>query len=277
MIRKRLVASAAALGLILAAPVSATAETGGYAAINGLKMYYQVEGTGRPLVLLHGGVCTIELCLGTIRAALGDGGKVVAMEQQGHGRTADLDRPLSYEQMTEDTAALLRQLKIENADVFGYSMGGGIALRLAIKYPGLVRKVAVFGTPYSNGGLVAGFAENFKAMKPDDIPAPFREAYAKLAPNPKGWPALVEKIKEMSLTVKPLRQEDLRAIKAPVLVMVGDADIVRPEHAVEMFRLIPHAQLAVVPLSDHFAPIQRSDWVVPMLRTFFEAPMPQAK
>jgi len=277
MIRKQLIAGAAALGLAVAVPVLAAAETGSYATVNGLKMYYQVEGNGRPLVLIHGGVCTIEACMGTVRAQLVKSWKTIAMEQQAHGRTADIDRPLTYEQMADDTATLLKQLKIENADIVGYSMGGAIALRLAVKYPELVRKVVVFGTGYSAGGFPPGFLDAFKALKAEDIPAAFRQEYEKVAPDPKRWPALVEKIKGLVNNAKDLAPDDLKTIKAPVLVMIGDADIVRPEHAVEMFRLIPNAKLGIVPVSDHFAFVQRSDWIFAMTKAFLDAPMPEQK
>jgi pimeloyl-ACP methyl ester carboxylesterase len=243
-----------------------------YASVNGLKMYYEVQGSGRPLVLLHGGVCTIEVCVDKIRAPFAKTRKTIAIEQQGHGRTADIDRPLSYDQMAEDTAALLRQLKVTKADFFGYSMGGGIALRIAMRHPDLVRKVVIIGTATSNEGLIPGLAENMKALKPDDIPQQFRDAYAKTAPDPKRWPALVGKIKNLMADAKDLRPEEIRSIQAPTMFMIGDADIVRPEHAVETFRLLPHGQLAVLPGSDHFAPMQRSAWVVSMMRAFLEKP-----
>jgi pimeloyl-ACP methyl ester carboxylesterase len=181
MIRKQLIAGAAALGLAIAIPVSAAAETGSYAAVNGLKMYYQVEGSGRPLVLIHGGVCTIEACMGALRAQLVKTWKTIAMEQQAHGRTADIDRPLSYHQMAEDTAALLKQLKIENADVVGYSMGGAIALRLAVKYPELVRKVVVFSTGYSAGGFPRVFSTRSRRSSP-------RTSRPRSARNTRRWP-----------------------------------------------------------------------------------------
>ena len=114
-------------------------------------------------------------------------------------------------------------------------------------------------------------------MKPEDIPAVFREAYARTAPDPKQWPTLVAKVVKLLLEFKGWRPGDIRSIRAPVLVMIGDADIVRPEHAVQMFRLLPHAQLAVLPGSDHFLPMQRSDWAVPMIEAFLNAPMPEPK
>ena len=267
-----LIAIAALLGAVLAAPASAD-----YASVNGLKMYYEIQGAGKPLVLLHGGLCTIEVCLEKIRQPFVKTRKTIAIEQQAHGRTADIDRPFRIEQMTEDTAALLRQLKIRNADVFGYSMGGSIALGIALKHPDLVRKVAIFGTAYNNEGMVLGLVDNLKKLKAEEVPKQFYDGYVKVAPDPKQWPALVAKIASVLPDAKGLSPEDVRSIKAPTLIMMGDADIVRPEHAVEMFRLHQHAQLAVLPGASHFAPMERPDWIVSMTRAFFNAPMPQAK
>lgn len=248
---------------------------GRYASVNGLKMYYEIQGTGRPLVLLHGGLCTIEACLGKVRPPLATNRKTVAVEQQAHGHTADIDRPLTFEQMADDTVALLRQLKIENADFLGYSDGGNVALRIAMRHPDLVRKLVVLGANYNNDGLVPGLVEAFKVLKAEDIPKEFQEAYAKVAPDPKQWPTLVAKVMKQALEFKGWRPEDIQSIRAPTLVMIGDADIVRPEHAVEMFHLLPHGQLAVLPVSDHFAPVQRPDWIVSMTKEFLDAPMPE--
>ncbi|MGQ0569177.1 MAG: alpha/beta fold hydrolase [Armatimonadota bacterium] len=275
MLKRSLIAIAAVVGLVVAAPASAA--KGSYASVNGLKMYYEIQGTGRPLVVLHGGLCTIEACLGKVRPPLAKARKTIAIEQQGHGRTADADRPLTFEQMAEDTAAVLRQLKIERADFFGYSDGGNVALRIAMRHPALVRKLVVFGTNYNNDGLVPGLVEAFKVMKAEDIPKEFREAYVKVAPDPKQWPTLVAKVMKQALEFKGWRPEEIKSIKAPTLIMIGDADIVRPEHAVEMFRLLPHAQLAVLPGTDHFAPVHRADWIVSMTKAFLDAPMPKAK
>ncbi len=247
----------------------------GYVLVNGLNMYYEVRGTGRPLVLIHGGVCTIDTCFGKVRPLLAKNWKTVAVELQGHGHTADVDRPLTFEHLAEDTYALLRQLKIENADFVGYSIGGGVALQIAMRHPDLVHKLVVIGTTYNNQGLVPGLLLVFKTMKPEDIPEEFREAYERTAPDPKHWSTLVAKVMKLGLESKGWRPEEIQSIKAPVLVMIGDADIVRPEHAVQMFRLLPHAQLAVLPGSDHFLPMQRSDWAVPMIEAFLNAPMPE--
>ena len=253
--------------LMLAAPVRA----GEYASVNGLKMYYEVEGQGRPLVLLHIGACTIEVCFGKLRPEFTKSWRTIAPELQGHGRTADIDRPLSMDQLTEDVATLLRRLKVQNADFFGASIGGSIALRLALKHPELVHKAVIFGVQYNNDGLVPGMLEHLKTLKAEDIPPRFREGYAKVAPEPAKFPALVAKINAMVLAEKGLSPDDLKSIKAPILVMIGDSDFVRPEHAVEMYRLLPHAQLAVLPQSGHFAPIDRAPWVASMTRAFLEA------
>lgn len=263
----------AVLSLVLSAPTLA----GEYASVNGLKMYYEVEGQGRPLVLLHNGACTIELCFDKLRPAFNKRWRTIAPELQGHGRTADIDRPLSMDQLTEDVAVLLRRLQVRDADFFGSSsIGGGIVLRLAARHPELVHKGVVFGALYSNDGLIPGMLESLKTLKAEDIPPQFFKGYAKVAPDPAKFPTLVAKITAMELTDKGISPEELKSIKAPILVMVGDTDFVRPEHAVEMYRLLPHAQLAVLPQSGHFAPMERPQWVGSMARAFL-APTPTPK
>ena len=257
--------------------LSAPALAGQYASVNGLKMYYEVEGHGRPLVLLHAAMCTIEVCFGKLRPAFTQGWRTITPELQGHGRTADIERPLGMDQMTEDVAALLRQLEVKDADFFGWSIGGGITLRLAIKHPELVHKAVVFGVQYSNDGLAPGVLESLKTVKADDMPPRFREGYASVAPDPTKFPTLVRKIAAMVRADKGVSPEEIKSIRAPMLVMIGDADFVRPEHAVQMFHLLPHGQLAVLPMSTHFAPMERPQWVASMARAFLAAPMPKAK
>jgi pimeloyl-ACP methyl ester carboxylesterase len=259
------------------AAAPASAEKGSYAAVNGLRMYYEIHGSGQPLVLLHGGVCTIEVCFQNLLPALAKTRRVIAIEQQGHGHTADIDRPLTNEQMAEDTAELLRQLKIERADFFGYSMGGMTGLRIAIRHPNLVRKLVIFGSMYNNDGWVPEVFEGFKNLRAEDIPPVFRDGYAKTAPDPTHWPVLVAKIVKLVREFGGWRPQDLQAIPAPVMVMVGDQDVVRPEHAVELFRLLPKGQLAVLPGTTHFAPIDRAELMLSMMVPFYDAPMPAAK
>jgi pimeloyl-ACP methyl ester carboxylesterase len=262
---------------------------GSYASVNGLNMYYEVHGTGRgtPLVLLHGALTTIDGSFGGVLPSFAETRQVIAMEQQGHGRTADIDRPLSYEQMAEDTVALLRHLNIDNADFFGYSMGGDIALVIAMRQPDLVRKLVVAGgASFNRDGLYPELLETEEKMKPEDFAgSPFQEAYAKTAPNPEYWPALIAKIKDLDLNHVGWPPQDIRAIQAPTLLMIGDADIVRPEHVVEMFRLLgggvpgdlyglPGARLAVLPGTTHVTLVERADWLLSMIGEFLDAPMP---
>jgi pimeloyl-ACP methyl ester carboxylesterase len=247
---------------------------GKHATVNGLRMYYEIHGSGRPLVLLHG-----AFGFATVYPALAKDRQVIAVELQGHGHTADIDRPLTYEQMADDTAALLNELKIEQADFFGYSMGGNVGLAVAIRHPQLVRKLAVNG---SHAGKMADAYEpetvkQFNSLPADFAPPMLKDPYDKVAPDPKQWPTLVAKVKKMGQDFKGFTREELTAIKAQVLITQGDRDGVRPEHAVEMFRLIPSAQLAVFPGADHFLIFQSPEKLLPTIAAFLNAPVPEPK
>jgi pimeloyl-ACP methyl ester carboxylesterase len=248
---------------------------GQYADVNGLKMYYEVHGTGKPLVLLHG-----AFGWATVHPTLAKDRQVIAVELQGHGHTADIDRPLTPEQMADDVAALLKDLKIEQADIFGYSMGGTVGLGVAIRHPKLVRKLAINGSHYSKmeDAYEAETFKQFKSISPTEFAPPvLKEPYDKVAPDPKKWPTLVAKIKTMGLEFKGFAREDMKAIKAHVLITLGDRDGVRPEHAVEMFRLIPNSQLAVFPGADHFLLFTGPEKMLPTIAAFFDAPVPEPK
>ena len=253
---------------------SVAAADGKYASVNGLKMYYEIHGTGRPLVILHG-----AFGWATVFPALAKDRQVIAVELQGHGHTADVDRPLSFEQMADDTAALLEQLKIPQADFFGYSMGGNVALAVAIRHPQLVRKLVVNG---SNSGRIDEAYEpetfkQFQSLPSNFAPPMLKSAYDKVAPDPSQWPALVAKIKKMGLEFQGFSREDMQSIQGHVLIALGDRDGVRPEHAVEMFRLIPNSQLAMFPGADHFLIFQNPDKLLPVVVAFLDAPMPPAR
>jgi len=267
--------------------------TGGrYALVNGLKMYYEVRGPqrGRPIVFLHGAFSNIESDFGKILPTLAKTRQVIAIEAQGHGRTADLDRPLTYEQMADDVAELLRQLRITNADFVGYSMGGGTAMYIAIRHPELVRKlVYAGGASYDPDGYYSEVLEGEKKMTPDAfVGTPWLKTYMRIAPNKGDWPKLVEKIKVLDLTWRGVSEDQVRSIKAPTMLIVGDADIVRPEHVVKMFRLLgggvagdlaglPRSRLAVLPGTTHVTLITRTDWLVSMIPEFLDAPVPVGK
>jgi pimeloyl-ACP methyl ester carboxylesterase len=262
----------------------------GYAPVGDLDMYYEIHGTGAPTVLLHGAYMTIDL-MGPILPGLASTRQVIAAEQQGHGRTADVERPLTYEQMADDTAALLRGLDVDSADIVGYSMGGGIALQLAIRHPDLVRKLVVASATFTSDGMHAAALEMFPSITPELFAgSPIEEAYLRTAPNPDDFPRLVEKLTRLDTTSYAWPEEDIRAIAAPTMIVLGDSDGVRLEHAVELFGLrgggvmgdlagLPRSQLAVLPGTAHFVPpgsglLDRADWLLAMIPPFLDAPMP---
>jgi pimeloyl-ACP methyl ester carboxylesterase len=244
---------------------------GKYAVVNGLKMYYEIHGSGKPLVLLHG-----SFGRATVYPTLAKDRQVIAVELQGHGHTADIDRPLTYEQMADDVAALLQHLKIERADIFGYSLGGTVGLGVAIRHPDLVRKLAVFGSIYGriDDSYEPQMAKQFKSLPPDFAPSVLKGPYDKVAPDPKQWPTLVAKVKKLGMESKGFTREDVQSIKAQVLITIGDRDGIRPEHALEMYRLIPKAQLAVFPGADHFLLWTGPEKILPTIARFLDVPMP---
>ena len=245
----------------------------GYAPANGLEMYYEMHGEGDPLVLLHGGFTTIQVTFGRLLPGLAEGRRIVAVEQQGHGRTPDADRPLSFERMADDTAAVLRHLRIERADLFGYSDGGNVALGLAIRHPGLVRKMALAGVNYNREGIYPEFLGFLENIDPDNLGG-LKEAYVNVAPNPEDWSTLVHKVARLTLDFEGWRSDELRGIDAPALVMAGDEDVVPPEHTVELSRLLAASRLAILPNTDHVSLLGRTDWLLSMLGEFFDAPAP---
>ena len=257
----------------VAAPGGAPGVKTGYAPVNGIKMYYEIRGAANgktpPLVLLHGGGSTIDTSFGKVLPSFAKTRQVIAFEQQGHGHTADVvDRPYSFEQSADDAAALLRLLKIERADFFGYSNGGSIALQIAIRHPGLARKLVVASAMFKRDGLSPGFWKSMKHATLEDMPAELREAYLRVAPHPEQLQTFHDKCVKRMLEFKDWRAEDIRSINAPTMVMIADGDIIRPEHAVEMFRLLPHGQLAVLPGTDHMTLVTRADWQVSMIEAF---------
>jgi pimeloyl-ACP methyl ester carboxylesterase len=247
---------------------------GRYAEVNGLKMYYELHGTGKPLVVLHG-----AFGWAMTPPALARNRQLIAVELQGHGHTANIDRPLTVESMADDVAALIKHLKIERADLFGYSMGGVVALAVTIRHPDVVGKVAINGSYY--GKIEDAFEpqglKQFKSLPPDFAPPILKNHYDQVAPDPKQWPALVANVKKMGMTFQGFSRQDLKSIKAPVLITLGDHDGVRLEHAVEMFRLIPNARLAVFPGADHSLLLLHPDKLLPTIVSFLDAPAPGQK
>jgi pimeloyl-ACP methyl ester carboxylesterase len=247
---------------------TATRGAGRYADVNGIKLYYEIHGSGRPLILLHGGLGAIEM-FGPNLPALARGRQVIAVDLQGHGRTVDIDRPLSVELMAEDIAALIGHLRLERPDLMGYSLGGGVAMLTAARHPDLVRKLVIVSTPIKRNAYYPEIlvqqgqvnAAAGEAMKQ----TPMYQLYSRIAPRPQDFPRLLDKIGEaMKKDFDFSRQ--VASIRAPTLVIAGDADIFPPAHAVEVFGLLgggkrdpgwdgsgrPTSRLAILPGLTHY-------------------------
>jgi pimeloyl-ACP methyl ester carboxylesterase len=249
----------------------------GYAPVNGLRIYFEIHGVANtaqpPLVLLHGGGDTIETSFGQILPALAGQRQVIAFEQQGYGHTADIvGRPFSFEQSADDTAALLGYLHIEKADLFGFSNGGTIALQVAIRHPQAVHKLVLASALSTREGAYPWLWEAMAEAKLENMPKELQEEYLRVAPHPENLRMFHDKAAQRMCDFKDIPADAIRGISAPVLVIVGDADVIRPEHAVEMFRLLPHAELAVLPGTDHMQLTARTGWLVPMIGGFLDAP-----
>jgi pimeloyl-ACP methyl ester carboxylesterase len=259
----------------------------GYARVNGLEMYYEIHGSGGvPLVLLHGAFSAIGTSFETLLPGLSANRQVVAFDLQGHGRTADIERPMSMEAMADDVAAALGQLGISQADVFGYSMGAGVAMRLAIHHPEVVRKLVLLSVGYTLAGFHPGMMEGLGQMQPEMmVGSPWHGEYMHIAPRPGDFARLFAKKTEMDMNTTDIPADAVRAIAAPVLLIMGDSDIFQPEHAVEMFRLLgggvmgdmaglPKSQLAILPGTTHVTTVSRADLLIPMVVPFLDAPLP---
>jgi pimeloyl-ACP methyl ester carboxylesterase len=261
----------------------------GYAPVNGLKAYYEIHGDGEPLVLLHGGLGSTAM-LGDLLPTMAQGRRVIAVDLQAHGRTADVDRPMRYEAMADDLAALLRYLGIARADVMGYSLGGGVALRTAIQHPDLVRKLVVVSMVFRRDGWYPDVLAGQDAMGPAAAemmkPSPLYQTYARVAPRPEDWPVLVSKVAD-------LIQRDydwsaaVTAIQAPTLLVFGDADSVRLDHVIEFYHLLGGGQrdagwdgsgmsvarLAILPGATHYD-IFSAPALAATVTRFLDSPMP---
>jgi pimeloyl-ACP methyl ester carboxylesterase len=261
---------------------------GHYADVNGLHMYYEVHGKRKgqpPLVLVHGALSATGTSFGQLLPTLAKSRQVISIEQQAHGHTADNGRPLSVGQMAEDTVALLRQIGVERADFFGYSMGAGVALDIGIRHPDVVRKLVLAAVSYTPEGVHPGVLDGVQSLRPEDLfGSPFHEEYLRIAPRPQDFPILVERVKDMTAHLPSLSPETVRAMRAPTMILLGDSDIVRPEHAVEMFRLLgggvlgdaaglPNSQLAVVPGATHVSLMNRPEVLLPIIPAFLDAPV----
>jgi pimeloyl-ACP methyl ester carboxylesterase len=239
-------------------------------------------------VLLHGAFSAIGTSFGGLLPALAKRRQVIGVELQGHGRTADIDRPMSPEAMADDVAGLLAFLGVPQADLFGYSMGAFVALHLVIRHPAVVRKLVLTSVTYTLSGIHPGLMAGLGEMTPEMMyGSPWHEEYLRLAPRPEDFARLFAKKTQMDRQLRDVPAEAIQAIKAPTLLIIGDSDLVRPEHAVEMFRLLgggvfgdtpaglPNAQLAILPGTSHVTVVSRTDLLLAIIPPFLDAPMPE--
>lgn len=259
---------------------------GKYVTVNGMKMYYEVSGEGDPLIVLHGAYMNIP-SMGSIIPKLAETHKVYALEFQGHGRTTDIDRPITYQNLADDVAAFMNAVGVEKADVFGYSMGAGAGLQLAIRHPEKIDRLVAASVAYD----LEGWQPEFKAAIPQMtvemiVNMPFAEDYRKLAPNPDGFPVLVEKL--IALEKEPMAwEEDVKKLKTPILIIAGDADVMTLEHSVSLFRLLgggimgdmgeplPVSRLAIMPATSHTAVITQPGMLHSFIEPFLQNDIPK--
>ena len=271
--------------LSVAGPVEAQVPTTGYAPINGLSMYYEVHGgaSGTPLVLLHGSFMTITNNWTGWIEELSKSRRVIAVEMQGHGRTADIDRVFSYANLADDVAALLDHLEVPQADLLGYSMGGGVAMQTAIRHPDRVRKVVSVSAVFRHDGWVPDALEAFPQISAEAfVGSPLEAEYRRLSPTPEAFPTFIERVIAMDLRSYDFGAERLAATKAPFFFIHGDAVGVRLDHIAEMFRLKgveivgdmrprSASRLAVLPNTTHVTLMEKGQTIIPLVNDFLDA------
>src|ERR671922_111127 len=284
MVRTALIAASL---LMTSAPLAAAQAVGNRVRVNGMQMYYEVSGTGDPLVVLHGAYMNIPT-MGTIIPKLAKTHKVYAVELQGHGRTTDIDRPITYPNLADDVAAFMDAVGLTKADVFGYSMGAEVGLQLAIRHPAKVNKLVAASVAYDLEGWQPAFKDVIPQMTVEMIvQMPFAKDYPKLAANPNGFPELARKL--IALEKEPMAWEnEVKALKTPVLIMAGDADVATLEHSVALFRLLgggimgdmgkplPASRLAILPATSHTAVITQPDLLHAFIEPFLKGETPKS-
>jgi pimeloyl-ACP methyl ester carboxylesterase len=265
--------------------VADPAPTTGYAPVGDLQMYYEIHGGGgTPLLLLHGGLFNIDLQFGHVLPDLARSRQVIAVDFQGHGRTGDIDRPLTSAGLAADVVGLLQHLELRRVDLFGFSVGGAVALRLAIQHPDVVRRLVVSSVSFHPDGDRPENAEAVESLSVDMIAGtPMEQDYLAKSPNPDGLQGLLDKLGAFGKDFAGWSDEDIQGFAAPTLITVGDCDAVTLEHAVRFLRLrggdvngdfvgVPASQLAVFPGTTHFNGLGRANLVVDVVTTYLDAP-----
>lgn len=254
----------------------------GYAPVNGLKIYYELQGEGKPILLLHGSFMTIEMNWSQLMPELAKTRKVIAIEMQGHGRTQDTDRPLSDQSWASDVAAVLKYLKVDSIDVLGYSLGGRIAYQLAIQNPDLVRKLIIVSATYKTDGWQPEVRNILQTMQPAFLDnTPLRTEYFKVAPDTAHWHKFLSKVMAFNKTSYNLGDENIKSIKAPVLIIAGDNDGIDKTVLAETYKLlggcvfgdmaeVPKSQLAIIPGTTHVSIMMETDKILSAANSFLK-------
>ncbi|MEX6689420.1 alpha/beta hydrolase [Danxiaibacter flavus] len=251
----------------------------GYSEVNGIKMYYEIYGQGQPLVLLHGGGSTIQTTFGRVIPMLARHRKIIALELQAHGRTSDRNKDLSFEQDADDVATLLKNLNISKADFFGFSNGGTTTVQIAIRHPEIADKIILGSALCKRSGTPPEFWDFMNHARLENMPEKLKEAYMQVAPDPKGLQVMHDRDVKRMVNFKDIPDEQLKSIKAPALIVIGDKDVITPEHAVEMYRLIANSELAIIPggHGDYIGEIttlkpnyKEEEFVIPMIEHFLD-------
>ena len=274
------------IALIAGTALAAAAATAETVEVNGMRMHYEVSGQGDPLVVLHGAYMNIP-AMGAIVPRLAETHRVYAVEMQGHGRTTDIDRPITYPNLADDIAAFMDAVDLGTADVFGYSMGAAVGLQLAIRHPEKVDRLVAASVSYDASGWQPEFIAMIPQMTPDMlVGSPLEADYRELAPDPEGFRALAEKL--IALEHEPMAwEEDVRGLEAPVLLVMGDADVVTLEHTVALFRLLgggamgdmgnalPTSRMAILPATSHTAVITQPELLHMVIEPFLQGETPK--
>lgn len=221
--------------------------TNGYASVNGLKMYYEIHGEGTALVLIHGGGSTLQTTFGSVLHEFAKTHKVIAVEMQAHGHTADIDRPLSFEHDADDIAELLKHLHIDKANIFGFSNGASTTLQFAIRHPEMTNKIIVASTFYKKAGAPDWFWDMMSKPTFEGMPQPYKDAFLKINPDTNALHRMYERDVARMQSFPDITAEQMKSIKAPAFIIMGDKDVTTPEHAGEMQRLISNSRLAILP------------------------------
>jgi pimeloyl-ACP methyl ester carboxylesterase len=228
-------------------PIDRISSSSGHSDVNGLKMYYELYGKGNPLVLIHGGGSTIQTSFEKVIPLLAKNRQVIAVELQAHGRTSDRPVDLSFEQDADDVAALLKNLNINKADFLGFSNGGTTTLQIAMRHPEIVNKIILASALAKRNGVPDWFWDFMKQASLENMPPPLREAYTKVSTTPGGLQNMHDKDAKRMVNFTDIPDEQLKTIQAPALVITGDKDVITPEHALELHRLLPNSWLTILP------------------------------